>query len=134
MSYQRTGCSAGSTAVATLKLTNGAPRSGLPSYVTTWATTPPKGIKPGDNLLLVTYYASTGATIRSVTVDGKPITLASATENGLVTVSLALLLPVGSTHTISVTTTEPAASSPVQILRQPLALPLHVDVSGDRCG
>jgi hypothetical protein len=134
MSYQRTGCSAGSTAVATLKLTNGAPRSGLPSYVTTWATTPPKGIKPGDNLLLVTYYASTGATIRSVTVDGKPITLASATENGLVTVSLALLLPVGSTHTIAVTTSEPAADSPVQILRQPLALPLQVSVSGDRCG
>ncbi|MCU1659833.1 MAG: hypothetical protein JWO57_4489 [Pseudonocardiales bacterium] len=134
MSYQRTGCGTGSTAVATLKLTNGAPRSGLPVYVTTRADHAPPGTKPGDNRVLVTYYATQGALVGKVTLDGKPITVASLPENGLVTVTLDVELPVGTSRTMTVTVEEPPATQAVQILRQPLVRPLSVTVGGWRCG
>ena len=95
MSYQRTGCGAGSEVVASLKLVNNAPASGLPAYVTFRADHPPRGAKPGDNRLIVSYYASKGATISSVLIDGKPVAFTTAPENGLVTVSVDQELPEG---------------------------------------
>lgn len=134
MTYRRTGCGAGSTAVATFTMTNGAPASGLPPYVTTRADNAPPGVKPGDNRLLVTYYASQGATITSVAVDGKPITVGPAPENGLVTVSLDLELPVGRSRTMTITLREPPANRAVTILDQPLVQPMQIALSGDSCG
>jgi hypothetical protein len=134
MSYRRTGCGAGSTAVASFTLTNDAPASGLPPYVTIRADQAPAGAKPGDNRLLVTYYASQGATISSVVVDGAPQTVASAAENGLVTVSVDLELPVAATATMTVTVHEPPATQPVEILNQPLVRPMTVTTSGSKCG
>jgi hypothetical protein len=134
MSYVRRGCGAGGTSVATLRLTNNAPSSGLPPYVTTRADVAPRGAKPGDNRLLVTYYASAGARIPSVTVDGQPVAVATATEQGLVTVTVDVELPVGSSRTITVRVTEPPADGPVQVLDQPLVRPMTVHVSGSDCG
>lgn len=134
MSYERTGCGAGSTAVATLTLTNAAPRSGLPAYVTFRADTAASRARPGDNRLLVTYYGTPGATIQSVQIDGKPVILASLTENGLTTITADLELPVGATRTITVHVREPAADRPVQLFEQPLVRPMKVTASGDRCG
>lgn len=134
MTYQRTGCGVGSVAVATFAMTNNAPTTGLPAYVTIRADHHPAGVRPGDNRLLVTYFASQGATISAVTLDGKPIAAVSAPENGLVTVSIDVELPVGATRTMKVTVKEPPTSTPVQILRQPLVRPIVVTQSGDLCG
>jgi hypothetical protein len=134
MTYTRSGCGPGSTAVATFALTNNAPRTGLPTYVTNRADAdPPADVQPGDNRLLVTYYASAGASVRSVSIDGKPLTVASAAENGLVTVSVDVELPVGATRTMTVTLTEPPAQTGVEILQQPLVRPMTVHVSGSTC-
>ena len=133
MTYRRTGCGAGSTAVATLTLRNDAPRQGLPRYVTTRADAAPADARPGDTRLLVTYYATSGAAIPNVTVDGKPQIVATVTENGLETVTVDLELKAGSTHTVRVDVKEPPARTPVTILRQPLVRPLSVATSGDRC-
>jgi hypothetical protein len=133
MTYRRTGCGASSTVTATLRLTNDAPRSGLPAYVTIRADGAPAGAKPGDNHLLVTYYASAGSQLRSVKVDGKSMIVATQPENGLVTATLDLELPVQSTRTITLTWREPAAHAPLTVLKQPLVRPIAVQVTGDRC-
>lgn len=120
MSYTRASCAAGATAVAKFRLTNGAPRSGLPGYVTQRVDAHPAHIKAGDNRLLVTYYASSGARIVSTTLNGKPVAAATAPEKGLVTVTVDVELPVGATRLFTVTVREPAPSSALQVLDQPL--------------
>ena len=134
MTYHSTGCGAGSQSVASFTMTNTAPRSGLPPYVTARLDRTPAGFRPGDNHLLVTYYASNAASIGVVALDGKPVTVASAPENGLNTVTLDVELPAGTARTMTVAIREPATKRPVQILAQPLVRTLHVDATGTRCG
>ena len=126
MSYRRTGCAAGGQAVATFTLDNTAPRTGLPSYVTTRLDAAPHGWKPGSEALLVTYYATPGAKITSVTIDGVPIIVATTTENGLVTATVNVELPAGGASTVQVHVTEPNPAGSVQVLRQPGVRPLAV--------
>jgi len=132
-SYTRASCGAGAPATATLRLTNGAP-SGLPSYVTFRADSNGRSSRPGDNRVLVTYYASAGATIRSVSLDGKSLPFTSAPENGLPTVTVDVELPRSATRTLRVTVAEPAARAPVTVVKQPLVRPMKIDMEGDRCG
>ena len=134
MTYSRTGCGAGSTARATFVITNGAPAKGLPKHVTVRRHNPPPGMKPGDNRLLITYYGSAGAKIRSVTIDGRRVAFTSAPENGLVTITVAAELKVGQSRTITVTLGEPPANRPVQVLNQPLVRGMKTRVTGDVCG
>ena len=133
LTYARQGCGVGSSATATIRLTNAAP-TGLPAYVTTRADTAPRTAAPGDNRLLVTYFASAGARIESVTLDGKAVPVTSATENGLTTVSLDVELPRTQSRTIRVRIAEPSARVPVEVVRQPLVHAEQVHLEGDRCG
>lgn len=133
MSYVRTDCGAGATATATLRLTNAAPASGLPGYVTARADQPPPGARLGDNALLVTYYATPGAMITGVAVDGKPVTVATPPERGLPTATVTLELPRAQVRTMTVTIREPRATGPVQVLEQPLVRPAHVSVRAPTC-
>ena len=134
MTYSRTGCGANSRSVATFTVTNNVPRSGLPAYVTTRADSPPKGAKPGDNRLLITYYGTPGSSITSVQIDGKPVTLATITENGLVTVTADVELRAGATRIITVVSNEPTSTAPVTVLRQPLINPMRVSAHEATCG
>jgi hypothetical protein len=130
--YSRSSCAAGA-ATATLRLTNGAPK-GLPSYVTNRADDAAKKARPGDERLLVTYYATPGARIRSVKVDGQPVPFNRLSEAGLPTATVDLELPRGQTRALTVQLTEPAADGAVNVLRQPLVGTMSVDVQGARCG
>lgn len=134
LTYQRAGCGASGLATVTFTLTNDAPRTGLPPYVAVRADNAPPNVKPGDNLLLVTYYATSRARIASATVDGKPLTVVPVHENGFVAATFELELPVQKTRTVQVRLDEPAALKPVWILRQPLVRPLAVTLRGDVCG
>jgi hypothetical protein len=131
MIYNRTGCGSASTATATISLTNGAPKSGLPSYVTRHDI--PPGIRANDNRLLLTYYGSAGATVRSVKVDGKTLTPVIGRENQLVTATVVVEIPARATMTVTVALSEPASSHPVQVLKQPLVQPIRVTVTGATC-
>jgi hypothetical protein len=133
VTYRRASCGAG-PATATLTLTNDAPARGLPPYVTIRADDEPAGARPGDNRVLVTYYASVNARIRSITVDGQPVTGAPGVENDHPVVVVDVELPRGQARTIRVTVDEPAADRPVTVLRQPLVRPMQVRLEGDRCG
>lgn len=132
LSYARSSCAAGASATATLKLTNAAP-SGLPPYVTFRADTAARRGTPGDNRLLVTYYASAGARIRSVSLDGRTQAFTTAPENGLPTVTVDVELPRGTTRTLRVEITEPAATGPISVIKQPLVRPATFDVRTPSC-
>ncbi|SHH59254.1 Protein of unknown function [Jatrophihabitans endophyticus] len=133
-SYTRRSCAAGGAATATLTLRNSAPRHGLPPYVTYRADKPAFRTHPGDNQLLVTYYGSAGASLRSMTVDGRTVGGAVQTENGLLAVTIALELPVSTSRTVTVTLSEPASHGPVRTLVQPSVRPPRMTVGGARCG
>jgi hypothetical protein len=58
----------------------------------------------------------------------------SSTENGLGVILLDMELKIGVRNTISITTTEPTATEPVDIIAQPLARPMQVVSTGTVCG
>ncbi len=133
MTYERAGCGASRRVAATFTLTNSAPRSGLPAYVTSRGDHAPAGAKPGDNRLLVSYYATPGATIDAVTLDGVRQNVEPTTEKGLVVLTVDVELPAGASRTVSVTAEEPAAPGPVTVLRQPLVRPMTVTEKSISC-
>jgi hypothetical protein len=132
MSYERSSCTA-TTATASFTMKNDAPASGLPAYVTTRLDSQAAGSTPGDNRLLVRYFASAGSSVVSVTLDGKPVSYVPNVEGGLTVTTIDVELPVGSTQTLVVKVAEPASSKPVQLLKQPLVRPLKVAVSQPSC-
>jgi hypothetical protein len=134
MSYVRSGCGSTSTATATFTLHNGAPASGLPAYVVARSDSNAVRSAPGDNRLLVSYLATAGAKIDSVTLDGRPVQVFLGSENGLTLMIMDVELPVASTRTIVVNVSEPAAFQGPEVLRQPLATAMPVSVQGTACG
>jgi hypothetical protein len=135
MTYERDGCSSDGTATATLILTNNAPRYGLPAYVTFRSDkTRPADARPGDDHVIVAYYYTAGARATSVQVNGRTRAAVSSTENGLGVILLDMELKIGVRNTISITTTEPSATEPVDIIAQPLARPMQVVSTGTVCG
>ena len=134
MTYQRASCGPNSSVTATFTVHNGAPRSGLPEYVTSRADSNAAAAAPGDNRLLVNYLGTAGSKVTSVTLDGKPIPVFIGNENKLTLVIADVELPVGSTRTLVVHLTEPRADQDVQILRQPLATDMSVSIKGGTCG
>ncbi|MDT4921672.1 MAG: hypothetical protein QOI15_2574, partial [Pseudonocardiales bacterium] len=58
ITWQRTGCGSTRTVIAAVKLTNTAPASGLPPYVTIRSDLPRASARPGDNNDDVSYYAT----------------------------------------------------------------------------
>ena len=67
------------------------------------------------------------------TVDGRPVGVATSTENGLLLVQFEITVRAGQSVKVQVTTREPAVSGPVEIFRQPLVRPLEVTTSGSTC-
>jgi hypothetical protein len=132
MTYERSGCGASAAVTASFQLTNNAPAS-LPRYVTIRADAHAAAAKPGDELLLVTYYGSAGARVDRASVDGRPVATTRGTLRGLTTVSIALEVPRGATRTVTLHLTEPARSGPVQVLRQPLVRPMTVRTQESAC-
>jgi len=134
MSYSRQGCGAGSTSTSTFTLANSAPAGPLPSYVTLRLDAPRYPTRPGDNKVLLSYYATPGARILSVAVDGRPTVVAPAAERGLTVLTVPLELARGSTHSVTVTAAEPARDNRTTILRQPAVNPVSVTTRLPDCG
>ncbi|GGT30316.1 hypothetical protein GCM10010271_37970 [Streptomyces kurssanovii] len=122
-------CRAGEREVTvTVRLSNRAPASGLPSYVTQRVDKPPYSTRPGDNRLLVSYFASQQSGLSKATLDGRPVLLASGDERGHPVYMLDLEMPVGSTRTLVLHLLEQRSDLPPTVLRQPLVRPLHATV------
>jgi Protein of unknown function (DUF4012) len=133
LAVRRTGCGGARVVTATITLTNRAPRSGLPAIVTMRQDRPAYPTRPGDQFLLVSYYATAGSELSTVDLDGAPSTISPQRENGHSVYTAGLELPAGRTRTLVLHLTEPAVPGPVTVLRQPLARPLEVSVTTAPC-
>jgi len=130
MTYSRFGCGDKRLVTASLKLTNDAPTSGLPPYVTIRADNPTYPTKPGDNRLIISYYGTPGGVARAVLVDGKKVPVSVTTEDGLVSITVDLELPAGQSRTVAVQLVEPAATGKVQFIDQPLVRSEQQHITG----
>ncbi|MEU7039312.1 DUF4012 domain-containing protein [Streptomyces sp. NPDC046237] len=125
----------GRSVTATVTLSSRAPASGLPGYVTTRADAPPYVTRPGDNRLLVSYYAGSGASLTRATLDGRPVTLIPGVERGHPTYMLDLELPRQTSRTLVLHLIEPEADSAPTVLQQALVTPMRTTVRPARpCG
>ncbi|MEU6657888.1 DUF4012 domain-containing protein [Streptomyces sp. NPDC046821] len=118
----------GRSVTATMTLTNRAPVSGLPEYVTQRADLPTYRTRPGDNRLIVSYYAGKGARLTGATLDGRPVRMIPGTERGHPVYTLDLELPRQSSRKLVLHLDEPGADRAPTILRQALVTPLQVTV------
>ncbi|MFF4724677.1 DUF4012 domain-containing protein [Streptomyces mirabilis] len=118
----------------TMTLTNRAPASGLPGYVTHRGDRPPYRTRPGDNRLLVSYYAGVGAAFTGATLDGRPAQLMPGVERSHSVYTLDLELPAGSRRTLVLHLLEPHADRAPVLLRQSLVTPLRATLKpGGAC-
>lgn len=133
LSYERTGCGGTRDILVTIKLTNHAPAQGLPPYVVSREDDPPPSAQPGDNHALVDYYASAGAELNSVTLNGKSSTAAVEHDLGHPIFRFDLELPRGTTQTLALHLQEPAGHGAPRIWRQPGVTALVVQKYDQAC-
>jgi hypothetical protein len=134
LAWARTGCGPTRQTTVTITLTNNAPASGLPPYVTIRDDTRSYAVKPGDNRLAVSYYATQGATLQNVTVGGRPGTGRVGSELGHPVYTIDVELPRGTSRTVLLHLTEPAGTGAPIVLRQPMVRPLKVTLKDAVCG
>jgi hypothetical protein len=132
--WERTGCGAARKERVTVTLTNNAPARGLSPLVTLRSDTHTYPIASGDNRLLVSYLATSGALLDSATLDGVPAMVGSGELLGHPVLTMDVELPRGTTRRIELEFTEPASASAAPIiLRQPLVNPLTVRTVDRKC-
>jgi hypothetical protein len=133
VTWQAAGCGPTRRTTVTITLTNNAPASGLPPYVTTRSDDHSYPVKTGDNRLDVSYFATQGALMDSVTVGGRPDTASIGAQLGHPVYTVDLELPRGTSRTIVLQLSEPAAGGTPIVLRQPLVRPLKVTLRDAVC-
>jgi hypothetical protein len=133
LTWVRTGCGSTRQTTVTITLTNNAPASGLSPYVTDRSDAHSYPVKPGDNRLQVSYFATAGALMNAVTVAGQPGTASIGAERGHPVYTVDLELPRGTTRVIVLHLSEPVGLGAPIVLSQPLVRPLHVTLEGTLC-
>jgi hypothetical protein len=133
LSWIASGCGATRSTEATVTLTNNAPASGLPLYVSGRADHPDYPTKPGDNLLIVQYYATQGAKLTAASLDGKPVGLYVLSEKGHPVYVVSVELPRGTSRTLKFYTDEPNNGAPVKVLSQPGVIAEKITATAESC-
>ena len=133
LTWQRTGCGPSRRTIVKITLTNNAPAGGLPPYVTHRGDKHTYPVKPGDSRLAVSYYATQGTVIQSVTVAGRPGTGRIGVERGHPVYTVDVELPLGTSRTIVLQLIEPAGTGAPIVLYQPLVRPLLVTLNDAVC-
>ncbi|MFD7611912.1 DUF4012 domain-containing protein [Streptomyces sp. NPDC059828] len=118
----------GRPVIVRISLRNRAPASGLPGDVTLRADKPSYPTRPGDNRLLVSYYASAGAELTGAALDGTPVMAGTEIEHGHPVYTTDLELPAQQTRTLTLTLIEPLTDRAPTVLRQPLVNPLRASI------
>jgi Protein of unknown function (DUF4012) len=132
LGWERHGCGTTGPVTVTITIKNGAPAD-LPKYVL--GDTGRRGFpqRPGDNRLLVGYFATQGAQLTSISLNGKPSAAQVGSERRHPVYTVELGLPRGETQTIVLHLREPrGAGSPI-VLRQPMVTPLTLSVDAMPC-
>jgi hypothetical protein len=133
LDYHRSGCDARRDVLVTITLTNRAPAAGLPPYVNTRLDHHDGAVRPGDNRALLDYYATAGAQLLSVALNGKPTMAVVEHDVGHPIFRVDVELPRGTTQTVMLHLREPAGVGPPQIWRQPGVTPLAVTEFNQAC-
>lgn len=89
--------------------------------------------KTGDSRLGVSYFATQGATMQSVTVGGRPGRGRMGVERGHPVYTVDLEVPRGASRTVVLQLSEPACTGAPIVLRQPLAPTPHVTLKNAVC-
>jgi hypothetical protein len=138
LTYRASSCS-GSTRNATIsvKLTNNAPRTGLPPYVRL------RGDLNGGrslvveqvprNVDLVWVHASGGSALLKASLDGKPVLVSSGVESGKAVYGVRVNLDPGVPRTLTLKVQEPVLPGPVLTQVQPMARPQRTVVDAPAC-
>ncbi len=122
------------TTTLTATLTNTAPASGLPPYVTGEATVG-RTVAPYSLKEYVSVYGTAGGQLSHVEVDGQSAVAIPGTERGHPVASLYVTLPAaGGRHTITVTWDEPSSGAVQPLHVQPLVRDASVTSSVPDCG
>ncbi|MHA3702230.1 DUF4012 domain-containing protein [Jatrophihabitans sp. YIM 134969] len=131
----RSGCGDTRDVTVTIKLTNNAPTSGLPPYVTDriGAINQPTDLVVGQNRTVVNWVATKGALLTGATLDGRTSGAGLFDEEGHPSFQMILEIKPGQTRTWVLTLQEPAGDQPMTVVRQPGVLPLQVDVDARVC-
>jgi Protein of unknown function (DUF4012) len=133
LTWQRSGCGPTRRTTVTITLTNKAPASGLPAYVSGRLDKHPYPVKVGDSRLAVSYYATQGALLSDVTAAGQPGRGRTGKELGHPVYTIDLELPRGTSRTIVLHLIEPAGTGAPIVLRQPMIRPLQVTLKDAAC-
>ncbi|MEP6761335.1 MAG: DUF4012 domain-containing protein, partial [Sporichthyaceae bacterium] len=134
------GACAGARRSSTVRvtLTNTAPPTGLPPYVTLRADRPAlQGSEPapkGSNVSFVQVYATAGSELVSATIDGKPLLVIPGRERGKSVFTYRALLLAGQSQHVVLNLDEPLSSGPLRVLAQPLVKPMTVLAGTRQCG
>lgn len=134
LTWQRSGCGAMRQVTVTIRLTNNAPASGLSYNVINRSDAHSYPVKPGDNRLMVSYYATAGALMHAVRIDGRPTTATVGSQFGHPVFVMDVEVPRGRTTTVTLSLTEPVGTGSPIVLRQPLVRPLQVTLHDQHCG
>ena len=140
--YTASGCGDGRrSSQIEVTLTNRAPASGLPPYVTTRITPQLDIVSSTENVMTLNVYASAGATLRRALLDGVVLDpkdralpfLSRYVEGGLPAWSVPVTLPRDTARTLVLELDEPVLPGVPQVPEQPLARPLVTDVRAPTC-
>ena len=118
-------------------LTNTAPSSGLPPYVTLRADRPAlQGAEPapeGSNVSYVQVYATNGSELVSATIDGKPLLVIPGRERGKSVFTYRAVLRAGQSQQVVLNLDEPVSRGRIRVLAQPLVKPMTVLADTRQC-
>jgi hypothetical protein len=117
------------TSTVRLRLRSAAP-AGLPAYVT---GSRDGGMPPATSRLLVYLFLSRGATVQSVSLDGRPTPVVRGAERGRPVVELTVDLRAGQPRQLAVTLTEPATPGGPSVWVQPIVVPQATHVIDHPC-
>ncbi len=131
LSYRVLACTATSRTVrVSFTLTNAAPATGLPAYVT--VRSDHRVVPVGQDRVFADFFATRGAALKAWNLNGRPVTARASIERGHSVFEFDLELPPGQAQTVTADIREPASTARVHIITQPLANPLSLSVQ-NRC-
>lgn len=128
LTYQRNACHGSREVIVTIKLTNNAPASGLPAYVTGRLDRQRVPSKVGDNRVLLDYFATYGTQFIGATLNGEPFQMGAVTAYGKSVFRTDLELPRGNTQTLVLTLQEPPVPGKIIAMAQPGVRPIALEV------
>ena len=132
LAWTRTGCGAARDVTVTIVVKNDAPLH-VPASTLGALGRPGLPKRPGDDQWLVSYLATSGGALTSVTLNGRASTAEIGAERGHPVFTVDLSLPRGSTQTVVLRLREPAGSGSPIVLAQPMVNPLAVTLDDAHC-